>query len=106
VFISIFSISKDLGHFMLVHVLLNVGEFRPRVHPELTNKNPKALAYQSSAKAEEGLTRDAMRITETIWSCDKDEGLNTQGSIGIAFMHSINNNLLLSICKTIHTHIK
>jgi hypothetical protein len=59
---------------LLCHVLLNVGEFRPRVHPELSNKNPKAPTYQSSAKAEEGLTRDAERITETIRSCDRDEG--------------------------------
>jgi hypothetical protein len=74
---------------MLVHVLLNVGEFRPRVHPELTNKNPRASTYQSSAKAEEGLTRDAERITETIRSCVRDEGLNKPGSIwdGIHTFH-------------------
>jgi hypothetical protein len=59
---------------MLAHVLLNTGEFRPRVHPELTNKNPRASTYQSSAKVKEGLTRDAERITETIRSCDRDEG--------------------------------
>jgi hypothetical protein len=64
-------------------ILLNVGGLRPRVCPELTNKNPKASTYQSSAKAEEGLTRDAMRITETIWSCVGDEGINTQRSIWV-----------------------
>jgi hypothetical protein len=57
---------------MLVHVL-NVGEFRRKVCPKLSNKNPRAPAYQSSAKVEEGLTRDAKSITETIRSCDRDE---------------------------------
>jgi hypothetical protein len=47
-----------------------LGSFRPKVHPELSNKNPKAPTYQSSAKAEEGLTRDVERITKTIGSCD------------------------------------
>jgi hypothetical protein len=66
-----------------------LGEFRPRVHPELTNKNPKASTYQSSAKAEEGLTRDVERITETIRSCVRDEGLNKHRSIwdGIHTFH-------------------
>jgi hypothetical protein len=51
---------------MLAHVLLNSREFRPKVHPELTNKNPKASTYQYSVKTEEGLTRDTMRIIEAI----------------------------------------
>ena len=59
---------------MLVCILVNVEEFKPRVHPELSNKNPRALTYQSSAKDEEGLTRYADMITETIRSLDKDEG--------------------------------
>jgi hypothetical protein len=61
-----------------VHIptFLTLGSFRPRVLPELSNKNPKAPTYQSSTKAEEGLTRDAERITETIRSCVRDEGLN------------------------------
>jgi hypothetical protein len=71
---------------MLAHVLPNAGGLRPRVHPELTNKNPKASTYQSSAKAEEGLTRDAMRITETIWSCVRDEGINIQDPSGLTFI--------------------
>jgi hypothetical protein len=58
---------------MLAHVLLNAGEFIPRVHPKLSNKIPKAPSYQSSAKAKEGLTQDAERIIETIRSCDRDE---------------------------------
>jgi hypothetical protein len=70
-----------LGRFTLAHVLLNAGEFRPRVRTNLTNKSPKALAYQSSAKPKEGLTQDAMRITYTIWSCVEDEALNTHRSI-------------------------
>jgi hypothetical protein len=57
----------------LAHVLLNTREFIPRVHPESTNKNPKASTYQSSAKSEEGPTQDAKRITETIRSYDRDE---------------------------------
>jgi hypothetical protein len=36
------------------------------IHPDLTKKKPKALTYQSSAKAEEGITQNAMRITKTI----------------------------------------
>jgi len=60
----------------LAHVLLNTGEFRPRVHPELTNKNLRASTYQSSAKAGEVLTQDTERITKTIRSYDMDEGLS------------------------------
>jgi hypothetical protein len=74
---------------MLARSLLNVGEFRPKVHPKLTNKNPRVLAYQSSAKADEGLTRDAKRITKTIRPCDRNEGLNIHISIwdGIPMTH-------------------
>jgi hypothetical protein len=39
-----------LGCFMIMCILLNVGEFRPRVRLDLTNKNPKALTYQSSTR--------------------------------------------------------
>jgi hypothetical protein len=39
-------------YFKLLRILLNVGEFRPKVHPELTNKNPRASTYQSLAKVE------------------------------------------------------
>jgi hypothetical protein len=45
-----------LDNFMLVCILPLVGGFRPMVHLELTNKNPKALTYQSSAESDEGLT--------------------------------------------------
>jgi hypothetical protein len=58
----------------LAFVLLNVGEFTPMVHPELTNKNPRASRYQSSSKVEEVITRDVEIITYIIRSCDKDEG--------------------------------
>jgi hypothetical protein len=58
---------------MLVHVLLKNREFRPRVCPELSNKNPRAPTYQSSTKVEEGLTLYAERIIDTIRSCDMDE---------------------------------
>jgi hypothetical protein len=64
-------------HFqsMLAHTLtfLTLGSFRPRVHPDLVKKTPKAPTYQSLAKAEEGLTPDAKRIIETIRSCVGDE---------------------------------
>jgi hypothetical protein len=56
-----------------VHTILNVVEFRLKVHQELSNKTPRALEYQSSVKVEEGLMWDAQRITETIRYCDKDE---------------------------------
>jgi hypothetical protein len=59
---------------MLVCVLLNTRDFRPRVHPELNNKNPKASTYQSSAKVKEGLTLHEERISDTIRYCDMDEG--------------------------------
>jgi hypothetical protein len=42
----------------------------------VVQENPKAPTYQSSAKAEEGLTQDAERIIEIIRFCDRDEGLN------------------------------
>jgi hypothetical protein len=54
---------KCWHRFMLACILPNNGEFRPRFYLDLTNKNPKALTYQSLAKAEEGLTGDTMRIT-------------------------------------------
>jgi hypothetical protein len=79
-----------LGHFMLVCILLNVGGIRHRVRQELTNKIPKASTYQSSVEVEEGLTRDAMRFTETIWSYVGDEGLDTQRSIWV-FIHTIHS---------------
>jgi hypothetical protein len=60
---------------MLVCVLINVEEFIPRVHPELTNKIPIASTYRFSSNTKEGLTRDAERITETIRSCARDEGI-------------------------------
>jgi hypothetical protein len=66
---------------MLAPVLLNVGEFRPKVYLELTNKNPRASTYQSSVEVEECLTQDIERIIETIRSCVGDEGLNKPGSI-------------------------
>jgi hypothetical protein len=89
---------------MLACILLNAGEFRPKVHPELTNKNPKASTYQSSAKAKEGLTRDAMRIIETIWSCVGDEGLNTHRSIWVDVhtFHSL-TTYYYQLCKN-NTH--
>jgi hypothetical protein len=45
-----------VGFLPFAHILINAGGLRPRVHLELTNKNPKAWEYQSSAKVEEGLT--------------------------------------------------
>jgi hypothetical protein len=62
---------------MLAHVLPNAREFRPMVHPDLTNKNHKASTYQYSDKDEEGLTLDTLRITKTIMYCDRDEGITT-----------------------------
>jgi hypothetical protein len=66
-----------------------LGIFRPRVFPELVQKNPKALTYQSLAKVDEGLTQDVDRITETIRSYVRDEGLNilTITTIGIHVNH-------------------
>jgi hypothetical protein len=52
------------------------------------------MAYQSSTKAEEGLTQDAERIIETIRSCVRDEGINKQDPSGMAFIHSISDDLL------------
>jgi hypothetical protein len=52
------------------------GSFRPRVYLKFVQQNLKTLTYQSLAKVEEGLTQDAKRITETIRSCDRDDGLN------------------------------
>jgi hypothetical protein len=75
---------------MLAHVLLNDGGSRPKVHPEFTNKNPKATTYQYLNKDEESLTRDVVRITETAWSCVRDEGINTLISIWVG-MHTFHN---------------
>jgi hypothetical protein len=71
------SVGRFRSTLVRIPSFLTLGSFRPRVHPKLSNKIPKAPTYQSSAKVEEGLTRDAKRIIETIQSCDKDEGLNT-----------------------------
>jgi hypothetical protein len=64
-------------HACMHPVFLNAREFRLRVFREFSNEKPKAPAYQSFSKAKEGLTQDAKWITETIKSCDMDEGLNT-----------------------------
>jgi hypothetical protein len=42
------------------------------VHRELSNKNPKTSAYQSSTKDEEGLTRGENGIKATLRYCDRD----------------------------------
>jgi hypothetical protein len=62
---------------------LTLGSFRHKVHLYMSNKSLKALTYQSLDKAEEGLTRDAETIIETIRSCDRDDRLNTQKIIAI-----------------------
>jgi len=87
--LQVLKTKPSFGYFqsILLHVpsFLMMVSFRPRVHLEFSKKNPKTLAYQSLAKAEEGLTRDAKGITKTIRSCSRDEGLNIQNinSIGI-----------------------
>jgi hypothetical protein len=93
------SVKNDVGVlFMLVCSLLNVGDFRPKVRPELTNRNPRALEYQSSTKVKEGLTLDAEGITETIMSCVRDEGINKLGSIWDG-IHTFHIRLLILINK-------
>jgi hypothetical protein len=52
---------------MIFHVLINIGDFIPKVHPYLTNKNSRASAYQSSAKNEEGLTQVAESVGNLIF---------------------------------------
>jgi hypothetical protein len=53
---------------------LTLGILDPGFIQSCPTKKPRASTYQSSTKVEEGLTRDAKRITETIRSCDRDEG--------------------------------
>jgi hypothetical protein len=90
---------------MLSHILLNLKEFRPRVHPELSKKILRALPYQSLTKAEEGLTRGAKRIIETIRFFYSDEG-QTQKDSSIWVPRKIISNRLSRLSKTIHTHIQ
>jgi hypothetical protein len=79
---------------MLVHILPNVREFRPRVCLYLSNNNPKALTYQSSAKAKEGLTQDAKTIIETIRYCVRDEVLSIQRFIEIGIHVAYIQNII------------
>jgi hypothetical protein len=60
---------------MLVHVsFLMLGSLDPGFIQSCPTKTPEHRHINPRTKAEEGLTRDAERITETIRSCDRDEG--------------------------------
>jgi hypothetical protein len=78
---------------LLVHILPKIGDWWPRVHIELTKKTPRCQHINPQHRTEEGITRDAMRITYIIWYYVEYEGIKyTKKPLELTFTHFITFN--------------